>query len=314
MNETKKPRILAVYYSQTGQLARVLKSVLEPLEGDDQVEVVYAGLQPVPPYPFPWPLIRFFDVFPECVYLDPPAIKPLDLEDEDFDLVVLGYQPWYLSPSLPMTGFMQSPDAARLLRGKPVITVIACRNMWLMAQEQMKTMIGEAGGNLIDNIALVDQGSPGATFITTPRWMLSGRKDPFLGLFPPAGVADAEVERVQACGERLLERLKSDPEPPQLPLFADLNPSTVDPENIVPETMGRRSFRIWGRLLRAAGPQGHPLRVPLLALYALFLGLAIATVVPLSILVRKLLSHFPPYRRALDRRVAHLREPYRDAK
>jgi len=78
----------------------------------------------------------------------------------------------------------------------------------------------------------------------------------------------------------------------------------------VAEKMGWRSFRIWGALIRALGPPGSALRVPLLLIYALFLATAILTVVPLSMLVRKLLELSPAYRRHLDAQVARYAEPY----
>ena len=40
-------------------------------------------------------------------------------ESVDYDLVVLGYQTWYLSPSLPTTGFLKS-RYAKVLKGKTI--------------------------------------------------------------------------------------------------------------------------------------------------------------------------------------------------
>lgn len=308
MNAHQKRRILVVSFSQTGQLTRVIESIMAPLGSDPNIEVVHEELRPVKPYPYPWPIIRFLDVFPECVYLDPPEMQPYQLDSSDeFDLIVLGYQPWYLSPSLPMTAFMKS-EAAKVMNGKPVITVIACRNMWIMAQQEMKKLISANGGRLIDNIALVDQGSAGATFITTPYWLLTGKKNVGFGL-PPAGVADSEVTRVRIFGDRIRQALQDDGAL-EGPLLTDLQPSVVEPNNILSEKMGRRSFKIWGGLLRAVGRQGSPLRVPLLAIYALFLGVAIITVVPLVTLGRKLLKLSSKHRAAEAKEVAQLQAPY----
>jgi hypothetical protein len=103
--------------------------------------------------------------------MDPPELQPVAFDpDGRFDLVIIAYQVWFLSPSLPVTGFLKS-EAARVLKGKPVVTLIVCRNMWLTAQEKMKTLIASKGGHLIDNVALVDRGAPWTTFVTTPRWL-----------------------------------------------------------------------------------------------------------------------------------------------
>ena len=51
------------------------------------------------PYPFPWPAGFFFNTFPETVYEDVDPIKPIAMPaNTDFDLVIVGYSVWFLSP------------------------------------------------------------------------------------------------------------------------------------------------------------------------------------------------------------------------
>jgi hypothetical protein len=307
---TPTKNVLAVYYSQSGQLERVVRSVLAPLEADAEIRVVYEALRPVEPYPFPWPLWQFFDVFPECVYLDPPRLHPCQFDPgENFDLIVLGHQPWFLSPSLPMTGFMQSPQAAQVLRGKPVVTVMACRNMWLMAQHHMHTMIQEVGGCLIDNLVLVDQGHPAATFVTTPRWLLTGKQGRFLRVFPPAGVAEGDIAAASRFGTALQHGLQDGRIAAHKSVLRGLGAVRVNPYNIAAERLGHRSFRIWGRIIRVVGKPGQRRRLPLLLAYAAFLSVAIVTVLPLSIAVRRLLLLSPAYRERLRAQVETYEQP-----
>lgn len=135
------------------------------------------------------------DCFPESVYLDPPC-EIEDIEDSnDYDLVIISYQVWFLSPSIPITSFLKSKYAKEKLKDKPVITVIACRNMWVMAQEKMKSLLFDVNAKLIDNIVLIDQGSSLSTFITTPRWMLTGRRNAFWKIFPKAGVSKEDIKK-----------------------------------------------------------------------------------------------------------------------
>src|SRR6185436_14891133 len=113
-------RVLIVSYSQTGQLDTVTRSIAGPLVESLGMTVEHARLAPQEPYPFPWPFLTFFNTFPETVHGRPRPIQPLRLAPgTSFDLIILAYQVWFLSPSQPMTAFLQSPDAARLLRGKP---------------------------------------------------------------------------------------------------------------------------------------------------------------------------------------------------
>ncbi len=307
-------RILVVYYSQTGQLERIVRSVTAPFEHNAEVQVDTLQLRPAKAYPFPWPFVGFFDQFPECVRLDPAPLAPFQLPQESieqgYDLVILGYQPWYLSPSPPTTAFLQSPLAARLLNNTPVVTVIGCRNMWIMGQERVREMVRAAGGKLVDNIALVDGGSPYETFITTPVWLLTGRKHFLPGVFTAAGVAERDISGAAHFGQQLLAGLLDGRLQRGESVLDALQACPVNPSYVVSEKMGWRSFWIWSWIVRLAGKQGSPLRVPLLACYALFLGLAIALVVPLTLVARFVLGYVPAYRRWLASQVAYYqREP-----
>ncbi len=282
-------RVLAICYSQTGQLARIAAQILAPLQKDPGVEVHLEVLRPKQAYPFPWPFFQFFDAFPEAAHLKAPVLEPLSLSgDEDFDLVLLFYQVWFLAPSLPVTAFLQHPLASRLLKGKPVVTVIACRNMWLMAQEKMKSMLANLGAKLIDNVVLYDHGNVFATLITTPRWFLSGKQTGFLGL-PSAGIAPDEILRSRRFGLALQDALAADAEKQGLPLLTGLGAVDANPRLYVSEKAATRSFYLWGKLLLAVGKPGQKRRWPILFLYVLFLITLILTVIPLSLLVQTML-------------------------
>lgn len=300
-------RILIVYYSQTGQLTRAARSMLAPLSTRADVELVWQELVPREPYPFPWGFFAFLDVFPESVHLDPPRLRPMGFDsDSRFDLVILAYQVWFLSPSLPITGFLKSP-AAQVLKGTPVITLIGCRNMWLSAHHKVKQLLTKLGARLIDNVVLEDQGPPWATFITTPRWLLSGKKTGFWGIFPPAGISEADIRGVARFGRALADSLHLLQSRPNLPLLSGLGAVKVNPGYIAGEKIGHRSFVIWGRLFRAIGRPGHPLRRAVLLVYVVFLVSMVLTVLPLGILLRALLR--PLMRRSMDTQLAQLEQP-----
>jgi hypothetical protein len=281
-------RVLVVHFSQTGQLARVARRLVSPLADANDVELVEEALRPRRPYPFPWPLWRFLDAMPETVLLDPPALEPLALRaDERFDLVVLAYQVWYLAPSGPMTAFLKSEPGRRLLCGRPVVTVIACRNMWLIAQETMKGLIQEAGGLLRDNVVFIDGGGTLATFVTTPRWLLTGRRDAFWGL-PAPGVAEEEIANADRFGLALLAALRANRERQDAPMLTGLGAARVDPRLIFSERAAQRAFSVWSRLIRVGGAPGSIGRLPLLGVFCVYLVAMVLAVVPTSLLVQRI--------------------------
>jgi hypothetical protein len=285
-------KVLVIQYSQSGQLTRLTEQITAPLQADPRIRVQVLTLAPQKPFPFPWPFFTFLDAFPESAHLVPPPLAPLSLTgDEDFDLIVLPYQVWFLAPSQPVTAFLKHPVARQVLRGKPVVTVIACRNMWLMAHDKLKGLLADAGARLIDNVVLTDPGPTMATFFTTPRWVLTGNQAGFWGM-PPAGLNEAQIKGSRRFGLALRDALVANREKGTQPLLAGLGAVQVEPRLYISERAGSRSFHIWGKLLMAAGRPGAWQRKPLLLLYVTFLIVMIITVVPTSLALQALLRPF----------------------
>jgi hypothetical protein len=297
-------RVLVLSYSQTGQLSRLAERIVEPLRQDAAVEVHAEVLRPVTPFPFPWKFFSFLDAFPESAHLVPPPLQPLTLKgDEDFDLVIVPYQVWFLAPSQPITSFLKNPLAKQLLAGKPVVTVIACRNMWMLAQEKLGRLLSDCGARLLDNVVLVDPSPTMVTLFTTPLWLLSGKRDLLPGA-PPAGVDEASIAAARRFGLALRDALREGRERGTAPLLAGLGAVNADPHLLFSEKVATRSFFVWGKLLRAVGKPGQARRVPFLMLYVTFLIAMILTVVPISLLIQALLRPF------LQGRFAALKHKY----
>lgn len=299
-------QVLVVHYSQTGQLGRLVQSVCAPLLARDDVHLDFLAVQPATPYPFPWPFLTFFSIFPETVLMRPEPLQPLQVDaNKRYDLVILAYQVWFLSPSRPITSFLASPEAARLLRGTAVVTLIGCRNMWLMAQEKLKARLDALGARLLDNIVLTDACGSAASFLATPLWMFTGRQQPFAWL-PKAGISEAEIADAQRFGVAIGERLAQGG-PIEQPMLRGLGAVRIDEKLIASERVGTRSFKAWGTLLAALGPQHSLRRRAGLIVYIVFLLSLILTVVPVTALLKKLLS--PLTRARIQREKAYFAAP-----
>ncbi|WP_428312699.1 dialkylrecorsinol condensing enzyme [Hydrocarboniphaga sp.] len=299
-------KVLALYYSQTGQLERIVRSTLSPFLERDDVEVHFQPIQPVKPYPFPWPVIRFFDQFPECVMLDPPEIELPGFDPSvKYDLVVFGYQTWYLSPSSPATGFLKSGYAS-VLRDTPVVTVIGCRNMWFKGQEVTRQLIEQAGGRFAGNIVREDQGTRAETFITVTVWLLTGKREVWKGVLSPAGVSEADIADSSRYGRQLLAGLLDGRLARGEPVLDGRESAFVLQKYLLVEEVAIRGFRFGARLIRLAGKQGSPLRVPLLGVFALMLGIGICTVIPVTLLVLVGVRMSAAYKRWLPKQTRYL--------
>ena len=275
---TSISNILVVSFSQTGQLSRIVDSLLTPLLKSSAASVKWVKLEPVEPYPFPWPISRFFEIFPECVTLNPPAIHPLPVsKNQSFDLIILAYQVWFLSPSLPLTAFLKSKQAADLMRGKPVITVIGCKDTWLMAQERVKEFLNHIGAKLIDNIAVVDRSPRFYRMITTQRWLWSGKKEPFWRIFPQAGISDKEIYNVRRFGAAILNAIEAGRINGKTSLLKGLGAVNVDEKDIFIEKFAYPKFIFWAKLISRYSKPGQFKRSLLLIAFSLTLFLLILT-------------------------------------
>ena len=201
--------------------------------------------------------------------------------------MVIAYTVWFLSPAQPITAFLQREETRRLLNGKPVVTLIGCRNMWLGAQEKMKSLLTQNGAKLIGNIVKIDACNSAASFITTPAWLLSGDKQYFRAL-PSAGIADGELADATRFGTKMRDTLLQNKTLDET-LFQNMGAVKVNEKLIFSEKAAGRSFFLWGRLLMAAGRVSPLLRRALLCFYILFLLAMILVLVPVSVLVKKLL-------------------------
>lgn len=282
-------KVLAITYSQTGQLTRILKSILGPLLTSDHVDVDVVNIEPQKSFPFPWPFLQFFRIFPETVAMQPIELEPCNFKHENYDLIILSYQVWFLSPSLPISSFLKSQQSKDIFNNTPVVTVIGCRGMWLMAQEKVKKLLGELQGKLVDNIVLTDDCGAFFSFLATPLWMFSGKKKKYSWV-PEAGVSDTDIEQCDRFGNAIVERLVRDDTEIESSMLKGLGAVKINEKLIASERVGNHSFGIWSKLLRRLGNQQSKRRAFGLCVYITFLLTLILTVVPITALLKKLIS------------------------
>ena len=283
-------KVLVIYYSQAGQLKRVVDSFISKLP-DEDIQVDVKRIIPKRSYPFPWPFYEFFDEFPESVLMDGCEINEVEDVGDDYDLIILGYTVWYMSPSIPMTAFMQSAQAKKIFKDKPVVTLIACRDMWVLAQEKMKQLLLDVDAKLIDNVALTDQGKGALSLVTMPHYLLTGKKEPFW-FFPQSGVKQSDIDNASRFGLRLNEALKENKEKTGDALLKNMGAVNIDGKLIATEKIANRSFQVWTRLIKFSGKKYSFGRKISITIYVAFLVLLLLTVVPINVMISKVLNKF----------------------
>jgi len=200
-------KVLAIYYSQSGQLKDIIDCFCAPLiDAGITVEKVNVKMQN--DYPFPWTTKSFFSVMPDCVLGVPAELAPFMLKESSYDLIILGYQAWFLSPGIPFNSLIHHPAVRQVLKRTPVITITGARNMWVNAFEKVKKLVKETEAKLAGNIVLVDKHLNLVSIFTIFHWMLSGKKDRYLHLFPKPGVSDADIANTKIFGTIVLPYLQ----------------------------------------------------------------------------------------------------------
>lgn len=169
------------------------------------VESIRVGMEKE--FDFPWTSTRFFDAMPESVLCIPSRISRFNASSDSYDLIVFAYQPWYLSPSIPATSILANEEFRKIIKGKPVVTLIGARNMWLNAQEKVKVELEKCGAELVANIVLTDEANNFVSAFTILHWMLSGKQEKYLGIFPRPGISEKSISSVSRFGTIVYDAL-----------------------------------------------------------------------------------------------------------
>ena len=254
--------VLVIHYSQSGQLTEIVNNIVSPLAQKEDVNITYQKIEMEHEFPFPWSKKEFFGAFPETYHQIPEPIKPFPgaITNTTYDLIILGYQIWYLTPSIPVNSFLCSEDAKTLLCDTPIITVIGCRNMWIMAQEKMKKKLTLLNAKLVGNIVLADRHLNHISVITISNWMFSGKKDRFLGIFPKPGVSQKDIDESVKFGPIIANHLdKSDYNNLQNALLEE-DAVKIKPFLVTTDKRANVIFSKWAKLIQSKGDKNSPKR------------------------------------------------------
>jgi len=243
--------ILVIYYSQTGQLEDIVKNVAQPFENNkEEYNVTYYNIQLKEDFAFPWSSDVFFNTFPESYLQIPSEIHPPseNILSKKYDLIIFGYQVWYLTPSIPIISFLKSGYAENILKNTPVVTISATRNMWMLSQEKLKVYLRDMKAQLVGNIALVDRHDNYTSVLTILRWLTTGQKEKS-GILPAAGVSDEEIKGSVKYGEVIERHLKNNDLNNLQPDLINNGAVEIRPFLVRVEKVGNKIFTIWSNLI-----------------------------------------------------------------
>jgi len=281
-------RVLAISYSQTGQLDEILDCFLQPFDTEG-VDIDRVKIAPQEPFPFPWTTATFFDTMPETVLETPSPLAPFSLKYETYDLIVLGYQPWYLSPSIPTTALFQEAAFTNVLKDTPVATVIGARNMWLNSQERVVEWVENAGGYMVANVPFIDKTQNHISALTILHWMLTGKKTRKWGLLPTPGVAKRDIEEAVTLGQPLAKALLEDDYTNIQQQIIDKGHLYILPSIMLIEGRAKKLFLIWANIIKKKTEKDANKRSLWVSLFKWYLVIALFIISPFIVVIYNLI-------------------------
>lgn len=284
--------ILVVYYSQSGQLTRITDSILKDLVKDSNYQIDYEEIKPVEPYVFPWKKAQFYDVMPESVKGIVCELKPSNIDySKDYDLVILAYQVWYLSPSIPFWSFLKTKENQSFLKDKKVLTVLGVRNMWVNAYRKVNKELIASGADQVGNVVLADKNNNLLGVILVVRFVLSGKFKPFKYL-PRYGVTESDILNARSIGNFIKSSFIENN-------FSKLQKQIVENKSVFlrfpirqVELTGSKIFVKWANFILKKGGAGDPKRRLRVLLFKNYLLVLIFTLSPFVILIYTLIGIF----------------------
>jgi hypothetical protein len=242
--------ILLIYYSQSGQLDEIAANLSVPFK---DFEIDKVRIEPKKNYPFPWSTEVFFGIMPETVLLESIELKPYTLQRAKYDLVIIGYQPWFLSPSQPITSLLKDTNFQKVLKDTPVATFIGARNMWLNAHETVVKFVEDAGGIMVANIPFIDKVQNHISALTILHWMLTGKKTKRWGFLPIPGIDQLEIEGAGELSRPLVQAVEKNNFEGVQEMILNLGKINIKSSILLIESKVKKPFRIWANLIKKKG-------------------------------------------------------------
>jgi len=245
--------ILTINYTQSGQLNDILNRFNLPFTNAANFEVEHVEVSPKEPFPFPWTGDAFWGAMPGCVLEEGLELNNFSFKRDKYDLIIFGYQAWFLSVSMPSMAVLQHEKFKTIIKNTPVVTIVGARNMWLNSRESVKNHIKNAGGKFVANVPFIDRHNNLASVVTIFYWMLTGKKDRMWGVFPIPGVHPEDIEKANLPGELALKAMENNDFETLQKDIHNLGHIKIATSVMFMEMRAKMVFKMWAKLVRRKG-------------------------------------------------------------
>lgn len=209
-------RALLIYYSFTGQAQRAVALASEELRAQQveplcvRIEFAHAGARLRRPLPFKEQVL--WGNLAERRQTVPVTLDPPELPVVDIDFIVLFSNTWKFHPSVPVQSFLATPEAARLLHGRPFAVVVVCRGFWRKNLRIVRALAEGLGGHYLAGDGFGFAGGWLSSTVQSVRYVASaGAAERRWGLLPlpPFGLSPRAQERLRGFVRGLPDALRA---------------------------------------------------------------------------------------------------------
>ncbi len=213
----RKPRVLLLYYSYTGQARKVLDAAGEVFV-ERGFEVATAPIEFTDPryaerfsrFPMTHVWRDFIGMLPAQTRKATGEIRtPDEVRRTDYDLICIGSPTWWRDVSMPLRSFLKSSEARPLLVGKPFAVFVVCRRYWRENLKAVRKLAEKAGGRYEGAVHFGYPGDQVRSMLSLTSYLGSGEyRERYLGLSIPAtNISEAQLDESRRFAADLADRV-----------------------------------------------------------------------------------------------------------
>jgi hypothetical protein len=211
------PSVLFVFYTHTQQSLRVADAMAEVLR-QRGCDVSLAGIEFTDPryaarfdrFPFPHLYRDLFAMLPAQARRATGQIRiPEAAQAGDYDLVCFGSPTWFFRTNLPLRSYLKSPEAGKVLAGKPFAAYVVCRRYWSINLNEVRKLGTAQRGRYLDGTRFQFEGGQIRSLLSLLSYLGKGEmRERYLGVrIPPSNLKPDYLEQAQAFANKLADSL-----------------------------------------------------------------------------------------------------------
>lgn len=214
---SRRPRVLLLYYSYTGQSRKVLETAGEVFRerGCDvrAAEIEFTDKRYAERFSR-FPMRR---VWPDMLSVSRAQSRgatgeiriPDAVRDGDYDLICIGSPTWWRTVSMPLRSFLETAEARNLIADKPFAVFVVCRRYWRENFQAVRELGEKLGGRYLGGIHFEYPGGQLRSMLSLTSFLGSGQyRERYLGVrIPPTNVQPDQLEQTRKFALGLVDQM-----------------------------------------------------------------------------------------------------------